>query len=171
VVIRREAVEDQGPVDAVISAAFRRAQDDQEPVETHLVRALRKDVGWIPTLSLVALRDDRIVGHVVCTRGWVGEMSALGLGPISVLPEYQRQGIGQALMRTIIDAADASGEPLIALLGDHHFYGRFGFVPASRLGIAAPDPGWGDHFQALPLTECPRRITGAFEYAAPFADL
>jgi putative acetyltransferase len=120
---------------------------------------------------MVAIRDDRIVGHVVCTRGWVGEMSALGLGPISVLPDHQRQGTGQALMHAIIGAADASGEPLIALLGDRHFYGRFGFVAASRLGIAAPDPGWGTHFQVRTLTDCPRSITGTFRYAGPFADL
>jgi putative acetyltransferase len=158
-------------VDAVISAAFAKPRSEQEPAETLLVRALRRDVGWIPTLSLVALRDDQIVGHVVCTRGWVDEVSALGLGPISVLPEYQRQGTGQALMHAMIGAADASGESLIVLLGDCHFYSRFGFVAASRLGIAAPDPEWGDHFQVLKLTDCPRSITGKFRYAAPFADL
>jgi putative acetyltransferase len=171
VVIRRETVEDRGTVDAVVSAAFGRPRGDQEPPETLLVRALRRDVGWIPTLSMVAVRDDRIVGHVVCTRGSVGEMSALELAPISVLPDYQRQGTGQALMHAIIGAADALGEPLIALLGDRRFYGRFGFVAASRLGIAAPDPGWGDHFQVRTLTDCPRSITGTFRYAGPFADL
>ena len=133
--IRRERTDDWGAVDAVVSAAFAGPRADQEPPETLLVRALRRDAGWIPTLSMVAVHDVRIVGHVVCTRGWIGEISALGLGPISVLPDYQRQGIGQALMHAIIGAADAAGESLIALLGDHHFYGRFGFLAASQLGI------------------------------------
>ncbi len=171
VLIRRERTDDWGAVDAVVSAAFAGPRADQEPPETLLVRALRRDAGWIPTLSMVAVHDVRIVGHVVCTRGWIGEISALGLGPISVLPDYQRQGIGQALMRAIIGAADAAGESLIALLGDHHFYGRFGFVAASQLGIVAPDPGWRDHFQVRALSGCPTRFTGTFRYAEPFADV
>jgi putative acetyltransferase len=120
---------------------------------------------------MVAVHDEKIVGHVVCTRGWVGETAALGLGPISVLPSYQRQGMGQAMMHAILGAADAAGEPLIALLGDPHFYRHFGFMAASRLGIDAPNPEWGEHFQVRPLTDCPPSVTGAFRYAAPFASL
>ena len=92
-------------------------------------------------------------------------------GPISVLPTYQRQGTGHALMHAIIAAAEAAGEALIALLGDPHFYRRFGFVEASRLGVAAPDPGWGPHFQVRTLTDSRTPVTGTFRYAAPFADL
>jgi putative acetyltransferase len=171
VVVRRETLEDRPTVDAVTSAAFSRPGSDQPPPETVLIQALRRDAGWIEKLSLVAVRDERVVGHVVCTRGWVGELAALGLGPISVLPAYQRQGTGHALMHAIIGAAEAAGEPLIALLGDPHFYRRFGFVEASRLRIAAPDPGWGSHFQVRTLTDCPPSVTGAFRYAAPFADV
>jgi putative acetyltransferase len=171
VVIRRETCDDRSSVDAVTSAAFGRPEGDEQPPETLLIRALRGDVAWIPTLSMVAVRDDRVVGHVVCTRGWVGDTGALGLGPISVLPEYQRQGTGEALMHAIIGAADAAGEPLIAVLGARDFYGRFGFVAASLLGIAAPDPAWGAHFQVRALSDCPPSITGAFRYAGPFAHL
>jgi putative acetyltransferase len=171
VVIRRETLEDRPAVDAVTTAAFRRPGTDQPRPETVLLQALRRDAGWIEALSLVAVRDEQIVGHVVCTRGSVGELAALGLGPISVLPAYQRQGVGQALMHAMIGAADAAGEPLIALLGDDRFYGRFGFVEASRLGVAAPDPAWGSHFQVRTLTDCPPSVEGTFQYAAPFADL
>jgi putative acetyltransferase len=171
VVIRRETLGDRAAVDAVISAAFGQPASDTTPGETTLVQALRRDPGWIEALSLVATRNRQIVGHVVCTRGWVGELAALGLGPISVLPESQRQGIGQALMHCVIGAADAAGEPLIALLGDHRFYGRFGFVEASKVGILASDPGWGAHFQVRTLTDCPASIAGTFRYAAPFEHL
>ena len=166
-VIRRETLGDHPAVDAVISAAFGRPGSDQPPRETALVQALRRDIGWIESLSLVATRDQRVAGHVVCTRGWVGELAALGLGPISVVPDHQRHGIGQALMHAVIGAADAAGEPLIALLGDQRFYGRFGFVEASRMGILAPNPAWGAHFQARMLTDCPPSIAGTFRYAAP----
>ena len=154
-IIRRETLEDRAAVDAVTSAAFGRPGVDGEPVETRLLRALRDDTGWISTLSMVAERDDEIIGHVVCTRGRVGILDALGLGPISVLPIRP----------------DAAGEPLIALLGDPGFYIRFGFVPASELGVDAPDPAWAEHFQVRTLTECPPLVAGAFRYAAPFADV
>ena len=172
-IIRRETLEDRAAVDAVTSAAFGRPGVDGEPVETRLLRALRDDAGWISTLSMVAERDDEIIGHVVCTRGRVGILDALGLGPISVLPIRQRQGAGEALMHAVIGAADAAGEPLIALLGDARFYIRFGFVPASELGVDAPDPAWAEHFQVRTLTDCPPLglVAGAFRYAAPFADV
>jgi putative acetyltransferase len=171
VVIRRETLEDRPTVDAVTSAAFGQPGSGQPPPETVLIRTLRRDAGWIEKLSLVAVRHEQIVGHVVCTRGWVGEVAALGLGPISVLPTHQRQGTGHALMHAIIAAAEAAGEPLIALLGDPHFYRAFGFVEASRLGVAAPEPGWGSHFQVRTLTDCPPSVLGTFRYAAPFAGL
>lgn len=74
-------------------------------------------------------------------------------------------------MHAMIGAAEAAGEPLIALLGDGRFYGRFGSVEASRLGVAAPDSAWGSHFQVRTLTDCPPSVAGTFQYAAPFADL
>jgi len=171
VIIRRETPRDQLTVDAVTSAAFGQPRGGQPPPETGLIQALRRDAGWIEQLSLVAVREERIVGHVVCTRGWVGELAALGLGPISVLPTYQRQGTGHALMHAIIAAAEAAGEPLIALLGDPNFYRRFGFVEASRVGVVAPDAGWGSHFQVRTLTDFRPPMTGTFRYAAPFASL
>jgi putative acetyltransferase len=171
VIIRREIAKDVGPVEAVTSAAFAVGDGVREPLETRLLRSLRADRGWIPRLSMVAVHDERVVGHVVCTRGWVGETAALGLGPVSVLPSSQRRGIGQAMMHAIVGAADAAGEPLIALVGDRRFYSRFGFIPASRLGIDAPNPDWGANFQARPLTDCAPSVIGAFRYAAPFASL
>jgi putative acetyltransferase len=74
-------------------------------------------------------------------------------------------------MHSVLGAADASGEPLVALLGDPAFYQRFGFVAASKLGIAAPDTAWGSHFQARVLSSVPRGLTGTFRYASPFAEL
>jgi putative acetyltransferase len=171
VIIRRETLADRPAIDAVTTAAFGHPKDDEPPPETLLLGALRGDPGWIATLSLVAVRDEHVVGHVVCTRGWLGDLAALGLGPISVLPAHQGQGVGHALMHAVIGAADAAGEPFIALLGDPGFYARFGFAEASGLGVAAPDPAWGAHFQVRPLTDCPAPLTGSFRYAAPFGAL
>ena len=149
-------------MDAVTRAAFGRE------LEPALLARLRDDEGWLPELSLVALDAGEVVGHVVCTRGFVDAAPTVGLGPISVRPDRQARGIGHALMHAVLGAAEAMGEPLVALLGAPGFYRRFGFVPASEVGIVAPDPAWAEHFQIRTLGP---PITGTFRYAAPFADM
>lgn len=165
--IRRETAADIRAIHDVTEAAFAARPGG----EAGLVDALRADPGWIPALSLVAEVDGVVVGHVVCTRGSVGDAPALGLGPLSVLPAHQRSGVGTALMHTVLGAADALGEPLVILLGDPAYYSRFGFRPASTRGITPPDPDWTPYFQVRTLTACTPDLTGPFTYAAPFGDL
>ncbi len=167
---------DAAAIRAVHTAAFRAPGTPGEvPVEATLVDHLRADAGWLPRLSLVAVVDGDVVGHVVCTRGWVatpgGDRAALGLGPLGVVPEHQGGGVGSALVHAVLGAADALDEPLVALLGDPGYYRRFGFVPARTLGVESPDPAWGDHFQARPLAAYDPALVGGFRYAAPFTGL
>jgi putative acetyltransferase len=161
VIVRRELPADAAAIRTVHRAAF------ETPAEASLVAALRADDGWLPALSLVA-DDDGVVGHVVCTRGTIAGAPALGLGPLGVVPARQRTGVGSALMHAILDAADALDEPIVVLLGHTDYYPQFGFVAAASLGITAPDPAWGAHFQARPLTAYTTSLTGEFRYAAPF---
>ncbi|SKA23646.1 putative acetyltransferase [Marinactinospora thermotolerans DSM 45154] len=170
--IRRERPADIDAIRAVTTAAFNRPGLDGEPVETGLLEELRADPGWLPGLSFVAQADTgEVVGHVVCTRGQVGPVPALGLGPLSVVPGHQRAGVGSALMHAVLGAADALDEPLVALLGEPAYYGRFGFRPAREEGVIAPDPAWGDYFQVRLLTAHTPRARGAFGYAEPFTRL
>jgi putative acetyltransferase len=166
VLIRREQPGDVDAIHTVHLGAF------DTSLEADLVRALRADPGWLPELSLVAEPDDeatdQLVGHVVCTRAHLDGRPALGLGPLGVLPAHQRSGVGTALMHAVLAAADALGEPVVVLLGHSTYYPRFGFRPAARFGIEPPDPAWGDHFQARPLTTYTPGLRGAFRYAAPF---
>ena len=140
-----------------------------EPIEVELLRQLFDCDEYLPQFSIVAELDGEIVGHVISTRGWVGEFGLLGLGPIGVVPKLQRHGIDSALMHETVVRANAVGEWGIALLGSPVYYERFGFVPSTSLGIDPPNPEWGDQFQLLPLAVWPGGIHGTFRYAGPLA--
>jgi putative acetyltransferase len=93
----------------------------------------------ISRLSLVALLDEKIVGHILFTEAslcqnnnqWRGK----GLAPLSVLPEYQNHGIGSALIRTGLDALWKQNDDFVIVLGDPEFYSRYGFSNAEEFGI------------------------------------
>lgn len=163
--IRRELPADTTAIAEIHTAAF------QGDVEKNLVTALRASDAWLPALSLVAEDEGQVVGHVVCTRAHVATTPALGLGPLGVLPSHQKRGVGGALMHAVLAAADALDEPVVVLLGHTDYYPRFGFVPAAGLGIEPPEPAWGAHFQARPLSTYDSAIRGPFAYAQPFNEL
>lgn len=171
VIIRREAAGDAAAVRAVHTSAFADTTQQAVPIEVGLVDALRASDAWLPRLAFVAVDGDAVVGHVVCTRAHIAGRAALGLGPLGVLAGVQRRGIGSALMRTALGAADALDEPVVVLLGHADYYPRFGFGPAADLGIIPPVPEWHPHFMALALTAHDPTLRGAFAYAAPFNDL
>jgi len=153
----------------VTTAAFDRT-DTPVPVEVPLLDELRECESWLPALSLVATdAQGAVTGHVVCTRGHVAGTPALGLGPLSVHPKHQRTGVGSALVHAVLGAADALGEPLVALLGEPAYYGRFGFHAAGEYGVAPPDPAWGAYFQVRTLSAYDPALRGPFAYAEPFS--
>ncbi|MCU1689358.1 MAG: family N-acetyltransferase, partial [Jatrophihabitantaceae bacterium] len=141
-----------------------------EVAEAWLADRLR-DTGALPALSLVAVIDGAVAGHVVGSRGTLAGQPSVGLGPIGVLPYRQRDGIGSALMHAVIGAADALDEPAVLLLGSPDYYGRFGFVLAVPLGLEPPDASWGEHFQVRTLRAWDPFVRGAFAYAAAFDEI
>jgi len=173
-IVRREIPSDVESVRAVVAAAFAGDSDGVEPVETRLLDELRSSDAWMPALSLVAtdaIDASEVVGHAVCTRAFVDGLACVGLGPIAVAPARQRGGVGTALMHTMLGVAEGLGEPLVGLLGSPAYYSRFGFVASTELGVAPPDPGWGEFFQVRALSGFTTGMRGVFEYAAPFGRL
>jgi putative acetyltransferase len=169
--IRREAPADAPVVHALTAAAFRKPDRPAGQVvpEAWLVDELRTCDAWIPALSMVAVgTDGDVIGHVLCTRGHVGEVPVLGLGPVSVRPDSQRRGVGSALVHAMLGAADALDEPLVALLGDPVYYSRFGFQLSDSYQIIPPQPQWQPHFQVRTLAAYQTGIRGAFRYPEPF---
>jgi len=173
VLIRPEAAGDEGAIRAITAAAFARPGEPEpaeaEPAEARLVDELRAGPDWLPGLSLVAVGPDGgLTGHVLCTRGYVGTAAVLALGPLSVRPDGQRRGVGSALMHAVLGAADAFGEPLVALLGDPAYYGRFGFLLSTDYGILPPRSEWRPHFQVRALAAYQPSVRGTFRYPEPF---
>lgn len=166
---RPEAPADHEAVDLLTDLAF--GATGQESVERRLLRQLRADGDIVDELTLVAEVDGEVIGQVACSRATLAGAPSVGLGPISVRPDLQRKGIGAGLMSAVIATAERRGDPVIVLLGDPEYYGFFGFLPASSLGIGSPGP-WGDAcFQALPLRSWRPEMAGPFEYARAFSDL
>ncbi|WP_068260653.1 GNAT family N-acetyltransferase [Janibacter limosus] len=167
-IIRRESAADSAATEMLHDAAFGVPQGRRESVERELLRGLRADGSIIDELTFVAELENEIVGHVVCSRASIDDASSVGLGPIGVRPDHQQQGIGAALVMAVVASADRIAEPAIVLLGDPEYYGFFGFVPASGLGIGSPGAWEDTHFQALTLRAWRPEMAGAFRYAAAF---
>jgi putative acetyltransferase len=127
VVVRDEQPADLAAIRAVNDAAF------DQPLEGHIVDELRRH-GAV-RLSLVAEVDGRIVGHILFSPVMSTGAEGLGLGPMAVTPDYQRRGVGTALIEAALARLRAAGCPFVVVLGHHDYYGRFGFVPASRHGL------------------------------------
>ena len=163
--IRRETPADVDTIRAVTAAAFAPSE-----AEARLVDELRVDPGWLPALSLVAVdSSDTVIGHVACTRSHVDSVPVLGLGPLSVHPDHHTRGVGSALVHAALGAADALGEPVVALLGDPAYYHRFGFVLSDQFGILPPVAEWQPHFQVRTLAAYTPALRGTFTYAEPFS--
>jgi len=161
--VRDERPGDVAAVRAVVTDAFGR------PDEAHLVDLLR--AAGKATVSLVAERDCRVVGHVLFSPVVLdGAPAAAGLAPLAVLPAAQRQGIGAALVRLGLARCRAAGHGYVVVLGDPAYYGRFGFVAAERFGLGCEYDVTPGAFQVLELA--PGALaghSGVVRYGAEFA--
>lgn len=146
--IRTEAPGDEPAIHDLTRAAFQDAPHTSH-TEQFVVDALRQ-AGAL-AVSLVAVLEGRLIGHVAVSPVTLsgGEAGWYGLGPISVLPELQRGGVGSALMFAALAELRARGAAGCLLVGDPRYYARFGFTVAAPLVLPNVPP---EVFQALPLT-------------------
>ena len=145
--IRPETAADAAVIAALTTAAFAHA-DHSNGTEAEIIARLRADGDL--TLSLVAEQAGEIIGHIAFSpvtingeqKGW------FGLGPVSVHPDYQRQGIGSALINAGLEQIHTAAAQGCVLLGNPAYYSRFGFEPCPNLRYPhAP----AEYFMALLL--------------------
>jgi len=166
ITIRQEEPEDIAAVRAINETAFGR------PTEAAIVDSIR--AACPDAVSLVALEDDRIVGHIFFSPVLVSSgnesTQGMGLAPMAVLPERQRHGIGSMLVQVGIDAMRKRNCPFIIVLGHPEYYPRFGFISASRHGLSCQWDGIPDEaFMALILDEVSMvSVSGTARYRDEF---
>lgn len=135
--IRKERPEDYNSIYNVVKEAFESAEH-ADGNEQDLVTALRKSPNYIPELSLVAEDNGKIIGHIMFTKAKVGDNDVLALAPLSVLPEFQRKGVGTALINEGHKIAKELRYGYSVVLGSEIYYPRTGYVPADTFGILPP---------------------------------
>lgn len=165
--IRKEKLKDYAEIYEVVKAAFKSAEHS-DGNEQDLVNKLRAGESYIPELSLVAEENGRIVGHIMFTKAKAGMEDVLALAPLSVLPEYQRKGIGTELIKEGHRVAQRLGYRYSVVLGSEKYYSRLGYVPASVFGIIPPFDVPDENFMAYSIGENPPCIHGVMKYAKEF---
>jgi predicted N-acetyltransferase YhbS len=161
--IRLEHPTDYAEVERLTLAAFETFEAEgvpkrEIPNEHYLVHLLRDDPAFVPELDFVAELDSELVGNIMYSKCDIHRSDdsvteALVFGPVSVLPEYQRQGIGARLVEHSLARAREFGYGAVIITGHVAYYPKFGFVPARRFGLTMPDGSAFDAFMALELRE------------------
>lgn len=159
--------EHPGDIEAIRDLNRRAFGQDQEG---NIVDALRSNGAAL--LSLLATLDGRAVGHILYSPASVGEVTGAALGPMAVLPEHQRQGIGSKLIEAGNLKLENEGCPFIIVLGHANYYPRFGFKPASTYGIGCEWDVPEDVFMILVLDEAKMQgVSGLARYRHEFSSV
>jgi putative acetyltransferase len=162
VIVREERREDIPHIREVNRLAF---EQDQE---ANIVDALRSNGAAL--LSLVAVLDDTVVGHILYSPATIGGVEGAGLAPMAVHPSCQRRGIGSQLVEAGNARLRQQGCPFIIVLGHPAFYPRFGFAPARAAGIQCEWDVPDEVFMIAVLDEDRMRgISGLARYRQEFS--
>ena len=172
--IRQEQENDFQAVREVVELAFRDVEDSDQS-EPYLVERLRKTDAYIPELSLVAELNGEIIGHLMMSKVEIvsedQSVISLGLAPVSVVPKYQRIGVGSALIREAHKRAGELGYKSAVLLGHKDYYPRFGYKRAIDFGIEFPFDGPSEYCMVVELApEGLKNVHGMIKYAKPFME-
>ncbi|MDD4078551.1 MAG: GNAT family N-acetyltransferase [Eubacteriales bacterium] len=174
ITIRLEQGKDYRAVEELTREAFWGSMNPTCDGEHLLVHKLRDLPSFVPELDFVAEAEGQLAGHIIYSAAKVitpdgGEIAVLSFGPLSVLPEYKRTGVGSALMRRSISEAKKLGYRAIIIYGHPDYYPRFGFNRASAFGITSENGKSFDALMAMPLydgaLDC---VSGRFVYDAVY---
>jgi putative acetyltransferase len=161
--IRLEETTDWPALYAIYDAAF------GQLAEADLVRRMDEDGDLI--LSMIAY-DEKPAGHIAYSRLRLHQMPTIRacvLAPLAVCPAFQKQGLAADLVRHSLKRLTDAAYDLVVVLGEPHYYGRFGFDP--KLARKLKTPYDGPYLQALALSDKGKEAHGSVSYARAFAEL
>jgi len=171
--IRNEEKEDYRTVEQLVREAFWNLY--VPGCNEHFVlHSLRKSSDFVPELDFVAEKEGQVVGQIVYTHGVVrsegtNEEEVISFGPVSVLPAFQKRGIGSALITHTIALARNMGYLAICIYGDPRYYSRFGFRCAEKYDIKTGDDRFAVALQVLELSQgALSNVSGRFIESAAF---
>ncbi len=169
VTVRPEQPEDAQAIEALIKEAYA-AISYSDHREHLMVERLRISAAYIPDLSLLAEIEGQTVGHLMLTRIAVrdgdGSVEGLSLGPLSVLPNFQRRGIGAELINEAHRRARELSYPFIILVGLPEYYPRFSYQPLDTYPVTLPFDVAASNRMILGLNaDALRALRGQVEYA------
>ena len=152
--IRPETTKGYTLIDRLVRDSFATAAVS-DGTEQDLVLHLRAGRDYLPELALTAWEGEQLIGYLMFTRFAVPELArpvkALLAAPLAVLPGWQRQRVGTALMRRGLEDGRRMGFDAVFLLGDPAYYSRHGFLPAGSFGIREETDLPAQYVQACPL--------------------
>lgn len=134
-------------IDTLLREAFT-ASSHGYSGEAELTKALRE--GETPTIELVAVDGDQVMGQALLSEATVGNTKGLVLAPIAVSVDHQKQGVGSALMDELDEIATDNGYSFISILGDA-YYTQFGYSPAAVIDVVAPMDVPSEYFHIKPF--------------------
>ena len=147
--IRKSTETDRVAIEKIHTKAF--GEEKGQEIAS-LVNGLFDDTTAAPLLSLVAVENDQLVGHILYTKSVLTDADRLVsirlLAPLSVLPEAQAKGVGRKLIKEGLNQLRDTGVDLVFVLGHPDYYPRCGFMPAGVLGFEAPYPIPDEHAEA-----------------------
>lgn len=170
--IRQETTLDYSAVEHVIQKAFEQVEISDQ-TEHQMVKRLRKTESFIPELSLVAEQENQIIGHILLSKIKVVDENeihnALALAPVSVLPKFQRQGIGSKLIIESHRVAKSLAHKTIILIGHEKYYPRFGYKKCSQYNISFPFKVPDDNCMVIELQkDALNKVKGMVQYPSAF---
>ncbi|UPQ85069.1 N-acetyltransferase [Ignavigranum ruoffiae] len=165
--IRMAKIKDLAKIKELIGLAFA-GVEYSDGQEAELVYKLFKSSAYIPELTLVAEIGGKIVGFIMFSRAYVGQVTVLALAPLAVLPEFQNQGTGSLLVRQGHQIARKLSFPYSIVLGDPAYYQRFDYLPADQFGIDSPFDVATEYFMASKLDPAAMTLSGTMRYDPAF---
>ncbi|COE53431.1 N-acetyltransferase [Staphylococcus warneri] len=171
-IIRQEREEDYRDTEEVVRKAFENETYSDQSEHT-LVAKLRKSEVFVPDLSLVAVYEDKIIGHILLSKILIDtedkKVESLALAPISVLPEYQNKGVGRKLIQQALTIAEKLDFESVIVMGHEAYYPKFGFKKASHWGIQAPFEIPDELLMAIELKDNGLdHVSGVIQYSNAF---